>query len=143
MPYCSSDSWSGASPAKTLSDLAFLGSEIIDQVILELTERGLYDGKMLLLAGSSAGAGGVLVNLDRIAETLYRSGSKVEVRGIIDSGWFLDNEPFNPEKDSVSSNDDGGGPYVRRKRDSDNSSSSICSNPFDCSPIDSIKLGMK
>ena len=41
------------------------------------------------MAGSSAGATGVLVNADYVAEMIRPHG--VLVRGIVDSGWFLDN----------------------------------------------------
>ena len=41
------------------------------------------------MAGSSAGATGVLVNADFVAEMIRPHG--VRVRGIVDSGWFLDN----------------------------------------------------
>ena len=41
------------------------------------------------MAGSSAGATGVLVNADYVSEMMIPHG--VRVRGIVDSGWFLDN----------------------------------------------------
>lgn len=128
MPYCSSDSWSGDLRPKKPSDLAFLGSKIIEQVVLDLVKkRQLADGRMLLLTGSSAGAVGVLINLDRVADILHDKGSKIEVRGIVDSGWFLDNEPFRPLKSFFD----------------DNQSINTCSSPFNCSPLESVKKGMR
>ena len=47
----------------------------------------------LYLAGSSAGATGVLVNVDSVSRMLSKVG--ILVRGIVDSGWFLDNQPFD------------------------------------------------
>lgn len=49
-----------------------------------------------MLTGSSAGGIGVLLNLDRAADFLRRQGSTAQVRGIADSGWFLDNAPYAP-----------------------------------------------
>lgn len=77
LPYCSSDSWSGDSPARAAGDLAFLGARIVEQTMLELLPRGLFEARLLVLAGSSAGAAGVLVNLDRVASLMAAMGSKV------------------------------------------------------------------
>lgn len=96
--------------------------------------KGLADGRILLLAGSSAGAGGVLVNLDKITAMMHDRGSKIEVRGIVDSGWFLDNEPFQPHK---SFSDD----KLLAKGQSDQTNA--CSSPFNCSPLESVKRGMR
>ena len=40
----------------------------------------------------SAGGVGVILNLDRLALRLKMAGSKVKVRGLADSGWFLAGE---------------------------------------------------
>uniref|UniRef100_T1K8V6 Notum n=1 Tax=Tetranychus urticae TaxID=32264 RepID=T1K8V6_TETUR len=102
IPYCSSDSWSGDSPAATSADLSFLGSRIITEVINELLlSKGLSDGKSLLLAGSSAGAGGVLVNLDRVADFISSTGSKIEVRGLMDSGCAINCSPIDSIKQGM------------------------------------------
>ena len=45
--------------------------------------------------GSSAGGTGVLVNLDSVADLVRNLGGRMRVRGIVDSGWFLDNDPFS------------------------------------------------
>lgn len=95
IPYCSSDIWSGdASPP---NEMAFLGSRIIDEVIKELQRTTVYrfnDAKFVLLAGSSAGAAGVMINLDRVAAMISQSGSRADVRGLADSGWILDNTDY-------------------------------------------------
>lgn len=91
---------------------------------------------MLLLAGSSAGAAGVLVNLDRVADLLLAMGSKVEVRGLSDSGWFLDNEPFNFHSASETSSSSISNYPSKRP-------SSSCIDPHSCAPIDGIKQGIK
>ena len=37
----------------------------------------------------------MLLNVDRVAHQLQQKhGLRVDVRGVSDSGWFLDNEPF-------------------------------------------------
>ncbi|XP_023604484.1 palmitoleoyl-protein carboxylesterase NOTUM [Myotis lucifugus] len=44
----------------------------------------------------SAGGLGVLLNVDRVAEQLQELGHPaVQVRGLVDSGWFLDNEQYH------------------------------------------------
>ncbi|XP_022247058.1 palmitoleoyl-protein carboxylesterase NOTUM-like [Limulus polyphemus] len=116
IPYCSSDTWSGASPATSNDAFAFLGAQIILEVIKDLLPRGLSDGDVLLLAGSSAGGAGVLVNLDRVADTLKSLNAGVEVRGLVDSGWFLDNEPYKPME---------------------------CFDPHTCAPVEAIKQGIR
>ncbi|KAK2815791.1 hypothetical protein Q5P01_026258 [Channa striata] len=95
IPYCSSDVWSGATPKTDQSDYAFMGSLIIAEVVNELLTKGLNNAKVLLLAGSSAGGTGVLLNVDHVAEQLESQGYRgVQVRGLADSGWFLDNKQY-------------------------------------------------
>ncbi|XP_033823027.1 inactive palmitoleoyl-protein carboxylesterase notum1b [Periophthalmus magnuspinnatus] len=95
IPYCSSDVWSGATPKSGHADYAFMGSLIIQEVINELLTKGLNNAKVLLLAGSSAGGTGVLLNVDHVSEQLKVQGhTGVQVRGLADSGWFLDNKQY-------------------------------------------------
>uniref|UniRef100_A0A8D2ZXP9 Uncharacterized protein n=1 Tax=Scophthalmus maximus TaxID=52904 RepID=A0A8D2ZXP9_SCOMX len=95
IPYCSSDVWSGATSKTDHSDYAFMGSLIIKEVVNELLTKGLDNAKVLLLAGSSAGGTGVLLNVDHVAEQLQSQGhTGVQVRGLADSGWFLDNKQY-------------------------------------------------
>lgn len=43
----------------------------------------------------SAGGTGVLLNVDRVAEQLEELGyPAIQVRGLADSGWFLDNKQY-------------------------------------------------
>ena len=91
VPYCSSDSWSGTK--KDSQGLTFMGRLIVQEVIKELSSyQGLLFGQELFLAGSSAGAIGVLLNVDFVAQLVQPN---VAVRGIVDSGWFLDNQESN------------------------------------------------
>ncbi|KAL5010032.1 hypothetical protein ScPMuIL_012337 [Solemya velum] len=115
LPYCSSDSWTGTERGGN-GQYSFMGSLIVEEVIKELLPKGLIRARKLVLAGSSAGGTGVLMNLDRIADVMASYAPSVEVRGIADSGWFLDNLPF------------------RRKE---------CVEAYDCAPTDGIKRGIE
>ncbi|XP_065057295.1 palmitoleoyl-protein carboxylesterase NOTUM-like [Rhopilema esculentum] len=93
IPYCSSDIWTGNKTADKKGGFSFLGARIIDEVVSDLyVNRGLDKGTNLTLAGSSAGGTGVMLNIDRVADNLKEKGSKIKVQGIVDSGWFLDND---------------------------------------------------
>lgn len=100
VPYCSSDSWSGTKTQPDTRDgWSFMGSLIVKQVIIDLLPLGLSrsHGGEILLAGSSAGALGVMLNLDKVKNILHNErGLDIAVRGISDSGWFLDREPYVP-----------------------------------------------
>ena len=108
VPYCSSDSWTGTAPRSGADSyynhnnkkgggerFSFLGSMIVSEVIRELFSwEQLGAGQEMYLAGSSAGGTGVLVNLDQVADLVRQLGGHMRVRGIVDSGWFLDNDPY-------------------------------------------------
>ncbi|KAK1127266.1 hypothetical protein K0M31_003810 [Melipona bicolor] len=97
VPYCTSDSWSGtrASPNEMFS---FMGAEIVLQVVRDLVPLGLENASSLLLAGSSAGGTGVMLNLDHVHSLVHHNlGLKhIAIRGVSDSGWFLDRAPYSP-----------------------------------------------
>ncbi|KPP77510.1 protein notum-like [Scleropages formosus] len=117
VPYCSSDVWSGASPKTDQSGYAFMGSLIIREVVKELLAQGLDTAKLLLLAGSSAGGTGVLLSVDRVAEQLEELGhTNVQVRGLSDSGWFLDNKQYR---------------------------CTDCSDTISCAPTEAIRRGIR
>ncbi|XP_064539902.1 palmitoleoyl-protein carboxylesterase NOTUM [Drosophila montana] len=103
VPYCSSDSWSGTRTEPDTRDREnswrFMGALILRQVIADLIPLGLgrVAGGELLLVGSSAGGLGVMLNLDRVRDFLVNERKlQVTVRGVSDSGWFLDREPYTP-----------------------------------------------
>ncbi|KAL8175442.1 UNVERIFIED_CONTAM: hypothetical protein K2H54_025174 [Gekko kuhli] len=90
VPYCSSDIWIGTLPKSRQAPYAFMGSLIIQEVIKDLIPKGIKQAKVLLLAGSSAGATGVLLNIDRVAALLAElEADALQVQGLVDSGWFL------------------------------------------------------
>lgn len=98
VPYCTSDSWSGTRTVKTPDDMfSFMGAEIVLQVIRDLVPLGLENANAFLLAGSSAGGTGVMLNLDRVQNLIHHElGLRhVAIRGVSDSGWFLDRVPYS------------------------------------------------
>lgn len=95
VPYCTSDSWAGTAVRGPGQRFSFLGAEIVKEVIRELFSwEQLGAARELYLAGSSAGGTGVLVNLDPVADLVAQLGGRMRLRGIADSGWFLDNDPY-------------------------------------------------
>uniref|UniRef100_A0A3Q0RZ52 Notum, palmitoleoyl-protein carboxylesterase a n=1 Tax=Amphilophus citrinellus TaxID=61819 RepID=A0A3Q0RZ52_AMPCI len=107
----------GAAPQPKQSGYAFMGSLIIQEVVKDLLKKGLDNAKVLLLAGSSAGGTGVLLNVDHVAELLEGLGhTGIQVRGLSDSGWFLDNKQYH---------------------------CTDCVDTASCAPTDTIKRGIK
>ncbi|XP_071800604.1 palmitoleoyl-protein carboxylesterase notum1-like isoform X1 [Asterias amurensis] len=96
VPYCSSDVWSGTAPASEPGGYAFMGALILNEIFKELLGIGLLDARQVVFAGSSAGGTGVMLNLDRASAMLAEAGSSAQVLGLIDSGWFLDQEQQTP-----------------------------------------------
>lgn len=50
---------------------SFMGAEVLVQVVRDLIPLGLEGARSLLLAGSSAGGTGVMLNLDRIHNLIH------------------------------------------------------------------------
>ena len=71
---------------------------------------------LLVCAVRSAGGTGVLLNIDRLRGRLSSLAAGAKLRGIADSGWFLDNRPY------------------RRL---------ACSDALLCSPADSVRRGIR
>jgi len=79
VPYCSSDSWSGRrSKPESRDSFRFMGSLIVRQVMADLIPLGLGNpqGTDLLMAGSSAGGLGVMLNLDKMRAFLQDERGK-------------------------------------------------------------------
>ena len=80
VPYCSSDSWSGTrAKPESSNSLRFMGSLIVRQVMVDLILLGLghSQGADLLMAGSSAGGTGVMLNLDKVKHLLQEEKGEV------------------------------------------------------------------
>lgn len=75
-----------------------MGSLVVLQVVRDLLPLGLENSTDFLLAGSSAGGTGVMLNLDFVSELLHDQLTlkHINVRGVTDSGWFLDRTPYAP-----------------------------------------------
>ncbi|XP_041642123.1 carboxylesterase notum2 [Cheilinus undulatus] len=134
IPYCSSDVWSGTGPAPTppprprqgrekerernlnATEYTFMGSLIIQEVIRDLIPKGIKQAKVIMLAGTSAGGTGVLLNIDRVASQMAQLGAETQVRGLVDSGWFLESQQQR---------------------------SPNCPETVSCSPEDAIKIGLR
>ncbi|XP_061588773.1 carboxylesterase notum2 [Cololabis saira] len=134
IPYCSSDVWSGTGPISTTpsrtrqgrekvrerntnaTEYNFMGSLIIREVIKDLIPRGIKLARVVMLSGTSAGGTGVLLNIERVASQMEQLGSEAQVRGLVDSGWFLES------KQQRSPN---------------------CPETVSCSPEDAIKIGLR
>ncbi|KAL1492260.1 hypothetical protein ABEB36_012736 [Hypothenemus hampei] len=103
VPYCTSDSWSGSKRPSKQGMFSFMGSSVVLQVVRDLIPLGLENSTDLLLTGSSAGGTGVMINLDFVEELLHEEFmlKKLRVKGVTDSGWFLDRTPFAPTKPAV------------------------------------------
>uniref|UniRef100_UPI00358E73BF palmitoleoyl-protein carboxylesterase notum1-like n=1 Tax=Myxine glutinosa TaxID=7769 RepID=UPI00358E73BF len=115
VPYCSSDVWSGTSTRPSKDGYAFMGGLILSEVVQDLVSKGMDEARLVMLAGTSAGGTGVLLNVDRVADLLEQLGVAANVRGLADSGWFVDSKHFMPTD---------------------------CIEPY-CLPPDAIKRGMK
>jgi hypothetical protein len=117
LTYCTSDAFSGTVEQSSWKrSLSFLGSRVVPSVIADLkANHGLVDGPdtTLIYSGASAGAVGLYPNLDVLSSTLLPASRVV---GVIDSGWFLDSEPIQPQ--------------------------ACTDNPLECSVADNLKMGM-
>lgn len=98
--YCSSDAWMGDVGASGATwGYAFRGQRIIEATMADLQARhGMGPGAEVVFGGCSAGARGALVNLDYIQD-MAPTGSTV--RGLLDSGLWVDVEPIDTEQVSL------------------------------------------
>ena len=113
--YCSSDNWVGSSRLRGVStstgtgyDIRFQGEAIVNAVIETLLNGPtmadpfpaaryyrtplprLDAAELVLIAGESAGAGGVRHHLDRLRDELLLLSPQMDVRGVLDAGFAPD-----------------------------------------------------
>lgn len=156
-----------------------MGSKILERVLESLYDdqarnSSLFEAKFVLLAGDSAGATGVILNLDKVAALIEqrslssnnqrcpgnnntsRFDSTVQaaelcgeprqapvLRGLADSGWFLDNEPYDYGRHEIN--------YGGELQEQQNEASSFNEQqrqPLDCDrtrcrPSQSIRQAMR
>lgn len=90
IPYCSSDSFSG-NQMKSDIGWSFMGSVIVENVVDQaISQFGISKRSNIIFTGSSAGAEGLYPNADRVSQKFPFMKFFV----LLDSGWFLDDEPF-------------------------------------------------
>lgn len=177
VPYCSSDSWTGFQEARAdRSSFAFMGSKIVEKVVHSLfedlpRESSLYESKFVLLAGDSAGATGVILNLDKVNRLVQQKFSNASspgnqsncsqenlsncepprqvpiLRGLADSGWFLDNEPYDYNSGATplsqqDSNYFGASSSSGTGTGSTNGEQLVDCDRQRCTPLQSIRMAM-
>ncbi|KAG2455282.1 NOTU2 Carboxylesterase, partial [Polypterus senegalus] len=103
-------------PSNKKGDYAFMGSHIIREVIKDLIPKGMKQAKVIMLAGTSAGGTGVLLNIEKVSSLLEQLGAEAQVRGLVDSGWFLESKQQQANE---------------------------CTDATSCSPTDAIKKGLR
>ena len=94
LEYCSSDAWMADIDASEQTwGLAFKGQTIVQSALADLAaNHGLASGADVVFGGCSAGGRGAMVLLDYVAGWLP---SGVNVRGILDSGLWVDIPSFD------------------------------------------------
>lgn len=95
--YCDGSSFAGDTVLTTKSTvLYFKGKPIRDAVINDLLyNRGMSTASNVLISGSSAGGLSVLLGLDAMANTITSANASISVKGLVDSGYFLETEPVH------------------------------------------------
>jgi len=91
--YCTSDGWIGDAAASNLTwNWSFRGQRVVREVLRDLRERRfLLDGAKVLFGGFSAGARGMMSNVDFFASHLPKDS---EVLGVyLDSPYYIDVPP--------------------------------------------------
>lgn len=105
LPYCSSDTWSGTKEnTEQRINWVFYGHYIVQAIFEDLLTGvegmpALKNAEEVIIGGSSAGGGGVQLNLDRIAE-MINTEQKIPVAGILDSTWSFEIEPYTQREDA-------------------------------------------
>ena len=92
VPYCSSDLWLGSKNASNNgSRFNFRGRTIFESLINDLMQDyNLTKSSLTVLAGSSAGAVGVLNHASWVRSEIQARNLSTELVAIADSGWFID-----------------------------------------------------
>lgn len=96
IPSCSSDFYSGTAAAnQTSSGYHFMGWDIVSTLLSDLiVDYDLVDASKITVAGNGGGGVGVLMFVDRIADSV-QDGDAV-VKGFADSAIMVDHEAYEP-----------------------------------------------
>lgn len=95
VPYCSSDVFSGDRGPSSTSKWVFRGRSILQALVQDLGTLGIDTASSVAVAGCSAGAQTVVVNLDYVAGLLGYV-THAPVSGVMDAGWFMSEQPLVP-----------------------------------------------
>lgn len=72
-------------------NLYFKGKANRDETIRDLlNNEGMNSAAEIVIAGCSAGGLGVYLGIDQIANIIHNVSSKIIVRGLVDSGYFME-----------------------------------------------------
>lgn len=92
--YCDGGSYAGDTVAQYENEtLYFRGKANRDATIRSLLQLGMASASEVLFSGCSAGGLGLFLGIDQMAATVRAGsalGAAVKIRGLIDSGFFLD-----------------------------------------------------
>jgi len=89
VPYCSSDTWAGTGHSDG-TKLYFHGKNIFRNVMNSIAHHfNLFQAKVFVLSGSSAGGFGVGLNCDDVADWLHHTNPDMIVRCVADSPDFI------------------------------------------------------
>jgi len=91
IPYCSSDTWAGTrNGSPDTAGFAFHGKHIFRNVMNHLSHHfNLFQATHFVLSGTSAGAFGVGLNCDDVADWLHGNNPGMDVRCIADAPDFI------------------------------------------------------
>lgn len=101
LPYCSSDMYVGMKKKESGEgdfdeedeNFVFSGYYIVRGLIEHLKDdHGAAKFTEIILAGSSAGGVGVMNHLPIVSQIFQDNANNIEIRGIVDSSWFINFE---------------------------------------------------
>ena len=101
IPYCTSDAYMGnAERSKETNGWYFKGQSVIEEVLVDLHSRfQLGKGQnVIIFAGGSAGARGLVMNEEKIKTKIASFEGESDVYFIIDAGLWQDVDPLDPTK---------------------------------------------
>lgn len=111
--YCDGSSYSGDSMIEFDDKLLFFrGKNNRDALIRKILANGMDKASDIVLSGCSAGGLGILFGLDDMASNIKKVNPKAKIRGMADSGYFLDLFGDDYEKSLRKMKDDVAGDHT-------------------------------
>ncbi|KAH3763106.1 palmitoleoyl-protein carboxylesterase notum1 [Pelomyxa schiedti] len=132
--YCSSDAHTGdrgvTSPS---SPWYFRGKRIVAGVFQDLSETTEFSkATSVVFSGCSAGARGVLANVDLVANLVSQYAPQATFRAFSDAGWWYDRDPLYPTIVSLREQTQLGVAYFNGTADQDCMSTMSESDKWQC-----------